>query len=360
MPDIIATILIKDIAIAEGRRKLNAESVSELADSIKKIGLRHPITVKRRDGAYILVAGRHRIAACESLGLDHISASIATMTEQESRLWEIAENVHRVELTVLERSNQIARWAELTAALSEVRTPLGGVQPKEKGIRKVARDLGITKTDAYESVKIASISPDVMDLARDVGLDDNRRALLEIAKETTSQAQVGKAVEIAKAKAQAKEAQRQGGSTNVVAFDSKALTTGGDIRQYIDTLSFFAEFCRVSSPSSVAAGLLPAELDKARSDLAVTVEWLDSFAVARDQRACFEFGDMAEAPSLIGSSIGPLETCLMRTRALILDEWFPQIPVSQLAPFIDELRDEIDDVIRVLEKRKLQVAGAVQ
>jgi ParB/RepB/Spo0J family partition protein len=118
MADIIATIMIKDIAIAEGRRELNAESVTKMAESIERLGLRHPITVRRRNGAYMLVAGRHRIEACKRLGLDDISASIATMTEEESRLWEIAENLHRAELTKLERDENIAEWVKITERVS--------------------------------------------------------------------------------------------------------------------------------------------------------------------------------------------------------------------------------------------------
>jgi hypothetical protein len=52
------------------------------------------------------------------------------------------------------------------------------------------------------------------------------------------------------------------------------------------------------------------------------------------------------------SSIEPHETCLMRVRALILDEWLRHIPPAKLTQFIEELRDEIDDVVRVIEKRK--------
>lgn len=61
-----------------------------------------------------------------------------------------------------------------------------------------------------------------------------------------------------------------------------------------------------------------------------------------------------QAPPLVGSSIDPHETCLMRVRALILDEWLSQIPLSKLAQFVADLRDEIDDIILVVEKRKIQ------
>jgi hypothetical protein len=54
------------------------------------------------------------------------------------------------------------------------------------------------------------------------------------------------------------------------------------------------------------------------------------------------------------SRIEPHETCLMRVRAMILDEWLPQIPSSKLTQFVAELRDEIDDIERVIKKRMAQ------
>jgi ParB-like nuclease domain len=205
MPDIIATILIKDIAI-NGRRELNAESVTKLADSIKKVGLRHPITVRRRNGAYILVAGRHRIEACKRLGLDHISASIATMTEEESRLWEIAENLHRAELTKLERDENIAEWIKITEGVSAQVAPKPQGGRPEGGVRAASRELGIDEDDGRRAVKVASISEEAKEAARDAGIDNNRSALLSVAKEATPEAQVAKVAEIADAKVLAKDA----------------------------------------------------------------------------------------------------------------------------------------------------------
>jgi hypothetical protein len=56
--------------------------------------------------------------------------------------------------------------------------------------------------------------------------------------------------------------------------------------------------------------------------------------------------------SLADSSIEPSETCLMRVRSLILDEWLPQIPAPKHTQFMDELRDEIEDIAKVINKRR--------
>lgn len=101
----------------------------------------------------------------------------------QARLWEIAENLHRAELTVQERADHIAEWVRLTAEkVSQLGTPSGGKQPREQGVRKAAEDLGLAKSDVHRAVKIASITDEAKEAAREAGLDDNQSALLEIAK----------------------------------------------------------------------------------------------------------------------------------------------------------------------------------
>jgi hypothetical protein len=59
----------------------------------------------------------------------------------------------------LERDTQIGRWAELMAAkVAQVEPPSGGAQPAEKGVRKVAADLGLDRADVQRTVKVASLS----------------------------------------------------------------------------------------------------------------------------------------------------------------------------------------------------------
>ncbi|MBP0445008.1 hypothetical protein J8J14_09470 [Roseomonas sp. SSH11] len=97
---------------------------------------------------------------------------VAEGTETDFRLWEIAENLHRAELTVQERSDHIAEWVRLTAEkVAQVGPPTGGAQPGEQGIRKAAKDLGVKRQEAQRAVKIASIAPEAKDAAREAGLD---------------------------------------------------------------------------------------------------------------------------------------------------------------------------------------------
>ena len=175
------------IQLGDRLRQANAEAVASLQASMDKIGLRTPITVRMMDADAIsepmLVSGLHRLEAAKALGWQRIECFVVDHeSDDEARMWEIAENLHRAELTALERSEHIAEWARLSERVSQLATPSGGTQPNEKGVRKAARELGIGVNDAHRSVKVAGLTDEAKEAAREVGLDDNRSALLEAAR----------------------------------------------------------------------------------------------------------------------------------------------------------------------------------
>jgi hypothetical protein len=73
--------------------------------------------------------------------------------ENHARLAEIDENLHRCELTTLQRANQIARWIDLTSR-RRFRCKL---RQNLKAGNAAARDLGITKDEAYLAINVAGL-----------------------------------------------------------------------------------------------------------------------------------------------------------------------------------------------------------
>lgn len=189
MRDITMPLAIDEITINDGRREIVPSTVKRLAESIEKVGLRHPITVRRKGEGYSLIAGRHRIEAYKKLGREHIPACIVTMTNAEARMWEIAENLHRAELSTLERAEQIEEWRELVVQFAPPD------QPAERGIRKAADELGVTREEVRRAESIASIEPEAKEAAVEAGIDDNQSKLLEVAKQPPER-QVAKVYEL--------------------------------------------------------------------------------------------------------------------------------------------------------------------
>lgn len=191
-------VLIEHITVADRLRHAPDEAVKRLAGSMSEIGLRTPITVRvvmqgeEDDGADLyLVTGATRLRAAQDLGWSEIEAFVVEdCTEVDAQLWEIAENLHRAELTVLERDEQVALWVKLNAEKRAQPVQVSGGRGKQGGFSAVERDLGVGRMDASRAVKVAGLSDEAKEAAREVGLDDNRAALLSAAKEATPEAQV--------------------------------------------------------------------------------------------------------------------------------------------------------------------------
>ena len=96
---------------------------------------------------------------------------------------EITENLHRSDLTKLERAEQIEEWRVLCEEQAKVAqvVPLGGKQKKQRGQRKAAKELGVTHTEVQRAEKIAKITPAAKKAAKDAGIDDNQSKLLKVA-----------------------------------------------------------------------------------------------------------------------------------------------------------------------------------
>ena len=188
-------MIVQDLPMAavyrriEGARPLVSERVEAIKSSIARVGQLNPIHVRRctrTDGpkkidAYEIIAGGHRFEAMWQLNRETISAVVLDEDSVQQRLVEIAENLHRAELTALERSEQIAEWVELTGEVigQVAQKPFGG-RP-EGGISAASRELGIERTEARRAVKVASLSPEAKAEAIKTGLDDKQSVLLAAA-----------------------------------------------------------------------------------------------------------------------------------------------------------------------------------
>jgi ParB-like chromosome segregation protein Spo0J len=110
---------ISAIIVAERHREPNKKKVKQLAESMKEIGLRTPLTVEyervdRKNPTYRLVTGHSRLQAAMLLGWETIPVSPQSFENEEEReLWEIDENLMRGELSPAEEAAHLSRRKEL-------------------------------------------------------------------------------------------------------------------------------------------------------------------------------------------------------------------------------------------------------
>lgn len=113
----VERVFVDSVEVGSRHRTANPEKVSELAASMKRLGQLQPITVFTEDNeTVLLVAGLHRLRAAASLGWDMLDAIFVTGDKRERKMMEIAENLHRADLTKDERDRQIREYAELLGA----------------------------------------------------------------------------------------------------------------------------------------------------------------------------------------------------------------------------------------------------
>jgi ParB-like chromosome segregation protein Spo0J len=154
--------------------------VTAMAASIERIGLHTPITVKpahrvvngQRAAVWEIVVGHHRFEAARKLGWSEIAAEVIE-DEAQARMWEISENLHRADLSPVERAEHIEEWRRLIGEkVSQVGTPVaersrGGRQPDAAGVRETARQLNVPKQEVSRARKIAAIPQETRDQARE-------------------------------------------------------------------------------------------------------------------------------------------------------------------------------------------------
>lgn len=193
----ITEIPVSSITVLPGRRRLDPQWVETLSDMLSSQGQLSPIEVIADGDDFRLVFGHHRLAAAKLLGWSDIDAIVKdakTFTsEAEITLREIAENLARRELSVLDRSVDIARWREVYEATHLVNTKGGRprkLDPEETSLKfetsfsdAARKVLDISRPSLFRTLKISSIDTDVRERIALHAIADNQSELLALATE---------------------------------------------------------------------------------------------------------------------------------------------------------------------------------
>ena len=85
------------------RREFDQETLQELANSIRKIGIVQPITLRQtHEGKYQIVAGERRWRASQMAGLQSIPAYIRTINDENVMEMALVENIQREDLNAID------------------------------------------------------------------------------------------------------------------------------------------------------------------------------------------------------------------------------------------------------------------
>src|ERR1035437_3531361 len=85
------------------RSHFNEDALTELATSIRELGVISPITLRKNDdGTYLIIAGERRFRASKLVGLKTIPAYVRTAADEQIVEMALIENIQREDLNAIE------------------------------------------------------------------------------------------------------------------------------------------------------------------------------------------------------------------------------------------------------------------
>jgi ParB family chromosome partitioning protein len=150
---------------AQPRKIFQEEALKDLSESIRQHGILQPLSVRRRDTSFELIAGERRLRAAQMAGLTEIPCIIMTMDEKESGIAAMIENLQRQDLDFIEEAAGIARLMERCSMSQD----------------QIARLLGKSQSAVANKLRILRHSQPVLTALRQSGLTERHaRALLKL------------------------------------------------------------------------------------------------------------------------------------------------------------------------------------
>lgn len=165
---------------AQPRKIFREEALTELAESIRQHGILQPLSVRRVENGYELVAGERRLRAARLAGLTELPCIVMNMDERESGMAAMIENLQRQDLDFIEEARGISNLMEQWSMSQE----------------QVARILGKSQSAVANKLRLLRHSEAVLTAIR-VGCLTERhaRALLKLPDEQEKLELIGLIVE---------------------------------------------------------------------------------------------------------------------------------------------------------------------
>ena len=111
------------------RQRFDYEELENLAQSIRQNGILQPITVRKTESGYELIAGERRLRAARLVGVTKIPCIILEMDEKSSALFSLLENLQREDLDFFEEAEAIEHLiTDFCMSQDEVSRKLGKAQ----------------------------------------------------------------------------------------------------------------------------------------------------------------------------------------------------------------------------------------
>jgi ParB family chromosome partitioning protein len=91
------------------RTEFEHSDIESLAESIKQNGILQPLTLRRTEEGYELIAGERRLRAAKVIGLEYIPGIVLDISERTSAILALVENIQRQDLSFFDEAHAIEK-----------------------------------------------------------------------------------------------------------------------------------------------------------------------------------------------------------------------------------------------------------
>lgn len=130
------------------RKTFNADSLKEMADSIRQHGIIQPLVVNEQNGRYMIIAGERRFRGAIIAGLKTVPVIVKHYTEKQIKEVSLIENLQREDLNPVESARAIRELMDVYGFTQE----------------SVADRIGKSRPAIANTLRLLSLSPEVLSL----------------------------------------------------------------------------------------------------------------------------------------------------------------------------------------------------
>ena len=146
-------------------RKQFDDDIEGLTESIRQNGLLQPLTVRKNNEKYELVAGERRLRAVKSLGFETVQCIIIDITERNSAVMALVENIQRKNLQFFDEAEALEKLIDFYGMTQE----------------DAALKLGKSQSTIANKLRLLKISEENRNKICEYGLTERHsRALLKV------------------------------------------------------------------------------------------------------------------------------------------------------------------------------------
>lgn len=150
---------------AQPRKHFDKEALAELSDSIARYGVLQPLTVRRMNRSFELVAGERRLRAAKLAGLGDVPCLILEVDMEESSLIALVENLQRRDLDYIEEAEGLQQLIRMY-----------GMRQDE-----AARRVGKSQSAVANKLRLLKLPGEILYILREAKLSERHaRALLRL------------------------------------------------------------------------------------------------------------------------------------------------------------------------------------